>query len=99
MTSNEIVESLVLSTCLSVACLVLETVHTKSMPTCIELTERQKHHMPVMKTHKFHPIKSANRDKCIHNLVTHGPGYFEMVKEGGAGLYVASCRTGDYIIQ
>lgn len=22
-----------------------------------------------------------------------------MVKEGGAGLYVASCRTGDYIIQ
>lgn len=50
-------------------------------------------------THRFHPIKSATRDKCIHNLVTHGPGYFEMVKEGATGLYVASCRTGDYIIQ
>lgn len=50
-------------------------------------------------THRFHPIKSATRDKCIHNLVTHGPGYFEMVNEGGTGLYVASCRTEDYIIQ
>eukprot|EP00105_Crassostrea_gigas_P036142 XP_019920290.1 PREDICTED: uncharacterized protein LOC105321943 [Crassostrea gigas] len=28
-----------------IACLALETVHTKSMPLCIELTERQKHYM------------------------------------------------------
>ena len=41
MTSNETVDSPVLSTCLSVACLALENVHTKSMPLCIDLTERQ----------------------------------------------------------
>uniref|UniRef100_K1R3D2 COBW domain-containing protein 5 n=1 Tax=Magallana gigas TaxID=29159 RepID=K1R3D2_MAGGI len=49
MTSNEAVDSPVLSTCLSAAGLVLETVYTKSMPLRIELIERRKHHMQVMK--------------------------------------------------
>ena len=48
ITSNETVDSTVLSTCLSVAYFVLETVHTKSMPLCMELTEWQKHHMQVI---------------------------------------------------
>ena len=40
-TLNETVDSPVLSTCLSAACLVLETV------------ERQKHHMQVMKVYCY----------------------------------------------
>uniref|UniRef100_K1PRX3 Uncharacterized protein n=1 Tax=Magallana gigas TaxID=29159 RepID=K1PRX3_MAGGI len=36
-----------------VACLALETVHTKNRPLCIELTEKQKHHMQVMKVYYY----------------------------------------------
>uniref|UniRef100_K1QUK5 Scavenger receptor class F member 2 n=1 Tax=Magallana gigas TaxID=29159 RepID=K1QUK5_MAGGI len=53
MTSNETVDSSGLSTYLSVVCLALETVHTKNMPLHIELTERQKHHMQVMKKYYY----------------------------------------------
>lgn len=51
MTSIDTVDNLVLSTCLSAACLVLEIVHMWSMSLRSKSTERQYHQMQVMKVY------------------------------------------------